>query len=117
MALAPQNLSVGYRLTQRFGIDYKHQALSTTEAPAVFTDRVRAALVARFGEDAVCGLKVEFVEAGASSLDYLVLADLDGSVARDYEAAKRVIQTAFVDTCNEKGWEIPFTQVTLHQAG
>ena len=116
LALAPQNLSQGFRLTQRFGIDYKHQAISTTEAPKVFTDRIRARLAGRFGDDAVVGFKVEFVEAGASSLDYLVLADMSGDVARDYEAIKRVIQSAFVDTCNDRGWEIPFTQVTLHQA-
>ena len=116
LALAPQNLSAGFRLTQRFGIDYKYQAISTTEVPEVFTARIRERLEERWGAEAVVGVKVEFVEAGASSLDYLVLADMDGSAARDYEAIKRVIQKAFVDTCNDRGWEIPFTQLTLHQA-
>jgi len=116
LELFPMNLSSGFRLTVRFGIDYAHQAIATTEVPSILTERVRAGLDERFGAEALRALKAEFIEAGASSLDYAVIADVDGSAAADYDALQRAIQQACVDTCNDEGWVIPFTQVTLHQA-
>jgi hypothetical protein len=29
---------------------------------------------------------------------------------------RHAIQRILVDACNDNGWEIPFTQITLHQA-
>ena len=116
LAQAPENLSKGFRISVTFGIDYDHQAICTTEVPTKLTARVRAALEERFGADALVGLKVEFQTAGASSLDYAILADLDGSLAKDYDAVPRLIQRTCVEVCNDEGWVIPFTQVTLHQA-
>ena len=45
-----------------------------------------------------------------------VPASLRGAAARDYDRLQRAISRVLVDTCNEQGWVIPFTQVTLHQA-
>jgi hypothetical protein len=59
---------------------------------------------------------VEFKEAGASSLDHYVRVDLDGSAAFDYQAQNRDLARFCVDVCNERGWRIPFTQLTLHVA-
>jgi len=116
LALAPENLSHGFRVNVTFGIDYRHQAICTTEVPKKLHARVRAALVERHGAEALRALKVDFLSAGSSSLDYAILADVDGSLARAYEELPRTIQRVCVDTCNDEGWVIPFTQLTLHQA-
>jgi hypothetical protein len=64
----------------------------------------------------VRSIKVEFQSAGTSSLDYVVLADFDGSLGSRYNFIKRRIQSICVDVCNDNGWVIPFTQITVHQA-
>lgn len=116
LELSPKNLSSGFRLQVRFGIDYGHQAICTTEVPEILAARVRAGLAEQFGAELQQAIKVEFLEAGASSLDYAVIADMSGEAAPHSEAIPRAIQRICVDTCNDEGWVIPFTQVTLHQA-
>ena len=116
LGLAPRNLSTGFRLTVRFGIDYAHQGICTTEVPQKLHRSIEAGLQGRFGEDTLQALRVDFLEAGSSSLDYAVIADAKGSAAPQYEALQREIQRLCVDTCNAEGWVIPFTQITLHQA-
>ena len=49
-------------------------------------------------------------------MDFAVLADFDGSLAPRYRFLRRMIQRVCVDVCTEYGWEIPFTQITVHQA-
>jgi hypothetical protein len=61
-------------------------------------------------------LNVEFASAGASSLDFVVLADMAGSMDSRYQFLQRRIQRICVDVCNERGYGIPFTQITVHQA-
>jgi len=117
LELAPENLAPGFRVRSIFGIDYAHQAICTTEVPAVFREAVHAALVTEFGADAVRAVVVEFNEAGSSSLDCLVKADLTHVAAPRYRYIPRLMQSTCVDVCNERGWRIPFTQVTLHRAG
>jgi hypothetical protein len=34
----------------------------------------------------------------------------------DYQRLQRLVQKTCVETCNDNGWVIPFTQVTLHMA-
>ncbi|MFT5051675.1 MAG: hypothetical protein ACI8QZ_003095 [Chlamydiales bacterium] len=116
LGLAPRNLSRGFRVSQRFGVDYQHRTIATTEVPRILTENVRAGLEEQFGSGNVRRLKVDFLEAAASSLDYSVLADMGGFVARDYEAISRAIQRLCVETCNEMEWTIPFKQVMLHRA-
>ncbi len=116
LSLSPQNLSHGFRVTSTFGIDYAHQAECTTSIPDIFTKALTTAFLKEFGRDAVRSIKAEFASASASSLDYEILADFDGSVAQKYNPIKRRIQSVCVDVCNENGWNIPFTQITVHQA-
>jgi|TARA_B110000037_G_scaffold223188_1_gene303513 hypothetical protein len=116
LALAPLNLSHGFRVNAAFGIDYKHQPECTTKVPGIFQNELNTILLKEFGKDAIRSIKVEFASAAASSLDYEILADFDGSVAHKYNTLRRRIQSVCVDTCNANGWEIPFTQITVHQA-
>lgn len=112
----PENLSRGFRITCTFGVDYGHQAESTSEIPKILADAITSALVADFGREEVHSVKVEFSSAAASSLDYEILADFDGVLAHRYNFIRRKIQRLCVDTCNTHGWIIPFTQITVHQA-
>jgi len=66
--------------------------------------------------DSLVSSSVEFQTAGASSLDLFVRVDLDGANAIDLEGQKRLLASFCVDVCNEQGWSIPFSQLTLHVA-
>ena len=61
-------------------------------------------------------LRVEFERANTSSLDLVVIADFDGALADLYNRLRRSIQRWCVEACTANHWEIPFTQMTLHQA-
>lgn len=116
LSLAPENLSKGFRVSVTFGIDYAHQAICTTEVPEIFAREVHRALASQIDHEQIKSVQAEFASAGASSLDYAILADFDGEAARRYNQIHRAIQKACVDVCNEQGWIIPFTQITVHQA-
>ena len=95
---------------------YNLQKESVTTIP----EQLRAFIEQRTSESEYAGkllnLRVEFERANTSSLDIVVIADFDGSVADLYNRLRRTLQSWCVAACNEYGWEIPFTQITLHQA-
>ena len=119
VALSPENLSRSFRVRSVFGIDYEHQEICTTEVPELLREHISNGLLESSflkDPDDLVHLAVEFSNAGASSLDYTVLADFRGTIAQNYNKIQRLIAKLCVDACNEHGWVIPFTQVTLHQA-
>ena len=65
-------------------------------------------------KDDIEHLLVSFKEAGASSLDYQIYIVLKGRAANAFFKAQRLVQQACVETCNQEGWVIPFTQITVH---
>ena len=112
-----RNLSKdGFGVAATFGIDYLHQEICLEKVPDVLRD----AIVARFDKaglkDAIKEITVEFKQAGASSLDYQVYIILNGTAAKAYFKAQRLVQQGCVDACNREGWIIPFTQITVHNA-
>jgi len=58
---------------------------------------------------------VFFTKAEDGSVAMVEIADFDGELADLYNRLRRAIQRWCVEACNEYHWEIPFTQVTLHQ--
>ncbi|GAB6057412.1 hypothetical protein [Desulfonatronum parangueonense] len=112
---SPRNLSRnGFGFAVTFGIDYQHQAICLDEVPQVFDAAVTEALQRSF-EESVESVFVDFTAAGSSSLDYLIYVMMNGSAAGSYWAVGRTIQKACVQVCNERGWVIPFNQLTVHQ--
>ena len=112
-----RNLSrEGFGVACTFGIDYQHQAICLDTVPK----RFREAIIARFEQvglkDDIVDILVEFKEAGASSLDYQIYLIVNGRAANAYFRAQRMVQQACVDACNQEGWVIPFTQITVHAA-
>ena len=111
-----EKISDGYRVDIQFGLDYRDQAGITTTMREILQSRVEEMWRASRWSESFLGAAVEFKEAGASSLDYYVRVDLDGSSAFDIQAQARDLARCCVDVCNEQGWGIPFTQLTLHVA-
>lgn len=110
----PKNISKGFRINVTFGIDYKYQEVCTTEIPSILQKTLYEGLINGGYEDTITHFKVEFKEAGDSSLDYEIMADFSGKVAKDYFLLIRTLQRLCIDTCNKYGWEIPFNQITVH---
>ncbi|WP_031385832.1 hypothetical protein [Desulfonatronum thiodismutans] len=115
LGASPRNLTRdGFGFAVTFGIDYQHQAICLEEVPEIFEAAVKDALKASFN-DGLESVLVDFKEAGASSLDYLIYVMMNGKAAGSYWAVGRIIQQSCVRVCNERGWIIPFTQLTVHQ--
>jgi small-conductance mechanosensitive channel len=114
LGLSPTNISQKFRLKVSFGIDYKHQAESTRSIPEKLGEVVRNKFAEAGYKDDIINIRVDFKAASASSLDFEILADFSGSVAQFYGKFSRDIQKFAVEACNQYGWEIPFTQLTIH---
>ncbi|OQY44992.1 MAG: hypothetical protein B6240_09455 [Desulfobacteraceae bacterium 4572_87] len=117
LAQSPTNLSNGYRLTSIFGLDYQHQRIVTEEIPKIIQEAVTVALAKAGYGNLMADIRVEFKEAGASSLDMAILAEFNGKAGSKYWVLERAIQRICVDVCNLNDWIIPFQQVSVHMAG
>lgn len=116
LGLSPRNLSQGsYGFPIVFGIDYQHQAICLDEVVPVFKGAIAEAIATSDVGEYVEDLIVDFKEAGASSLDYLVHVVMNGKAASSYWSLQRVVQQACVKACNQHNWGIPFAQLTIHQ--
>ncbi len=116
LASSPRNLSRNFRIKQTIGLTYALQKYSTTDIPTQLRDHVHDCLEKEGYSANLLDLRVEFEQAGNSSLDIVVIADFDGIEAEFYNRLERAIQRWCVDACTRYGWEIPFPQVTLHGA-
>ena len=117
LAQSPTNLSKGYRLTGTFGLDYRHQSIATGEIPKIIQEAVTVELAKAGHGNLMEHIRVEFKEAGASSLDMAILAEFNGNAGSKYWVLERAIQRICVDVCNLHDWVIPFQQVSVHMAG
>ncbi|MEL6478156.1 MAG: hypothetical protein AAFR17_12590 [Pseudomonadota bacterium] len=116
LAQTPINLSRGYRSEIVFGIGYAHQAEATGRVIEVMKRRVTELMIPFVGHAHVRSVGVEFLAAGASSLDYEVEVDLTGSAAHRFEDIERELARVLVQIATEEGWEIPFQQIVMHHA-
>lgn len=113
----PVNLSRGFRISVRIGIGYRHLPEATTTIPETLWVNLARELNALAGDhELVRSLKVEFAGAAASSLDFALIADFDGSLAARYDVLERAMHRVAVDCCREQGWELPFPQLVVHRA-
>ncbi|OQY49879.1 MAG: hypothetical protein B6240_02565, partial [Desulfobacteraceae bacterium 4572_87] len=113
LAQSPTNLSNGFRLSGIFGLDYRHQSIATGEIPKMIQEAVTVELAKAGHGNLMEHIRVEFKEAGASSLDMAILAEFNGKAGSQYW----VLERACVDVCNQHSWVIPFQQVSVHMAG
>jgi len=113
---SPANLSDGYRVEIRFGIDYQHQADATGIIRDKMEQGVRERLEALIGDpESVLKVTARVLRSGDSAIDYEIQADVTGEVAPRYEELQRSLATFMIDLANENDWKIPFRQIQLHQ--
>lgn len=111
----PINLSINnFGVSITFGMDYDHQSVITKKIPETLYQILEKELVKEeFGPHLVEFI-VQFKEAAASSLDLIIWAKFSGQAAEYYYAIGRALQRITVEACNQHGWGIPFTQITVH---
>ncbi len=115
LGLSPLNISMNFRLKTPFGISYDLQKKSTTEILETLKAYIQTQIEKEgYGED-LLNLRVEFQQAGGSSLDLVVITDFKGEIASLYRRLSRAIQRWCVDACTQNNWEIPFPQLTVHK--
>lgn len=117
LSLSPTNLSQGFAQAITFGIDYQHQGLDYNEVGAAFAAHCRRKLEEFLPAEEILATFSAFQEAGASSLDYIVVAKVSGFAQNKRPNIGRALSQGCLDACNENEWGIPFPQLTIHQAG
>ena len=103
------------RITSVFGVDYNLQSISLSEVPKKMQAAVQHHLETMELDTDDIDTKVEFRAAGSSSLDYLVIVNINSIAAKHYFRIQRYIQQACVQVCNQEGWGIPFPQITINK--
>jgi len=83
------------------------------QIPAIMTERVKEAIIAEGWGEYIVNISSVFKTANSSSLDFEVICDFSGEGARYYRGFQRVLNSCFVETATENGWDIPFNTVTL----
>ncbi len=110
----PLNISKSFRISVVFGIDYQYQNIATGEIPDKLKEYLQSQLMNEGYGEHVISLIVEFKEMGDSSLDYDILVDFSGRVAKDYYKLSRVIQKIAMNAAGKYHWEIPYTTFTIN---
>ena len=106
-----ENLSYGFSITIKCGIDYKFQALVTTE----IENKIRRYFEERWAQfSGLLNTEICFHDAGSNSLNYSIRMDFEGRLAQDRIKLEREMQRSFVDACNLYNLNIPFPQMTIH---
>ena len=113
--MKPRNISSGFALVVKFGLDYAEQARICEELPELFQADVEKHIAdLQEQKPPVFDLiKVQFSDAGASSLNLILIAMVNGTYAQDYFSLQRRLNNIMVQTCNENNLVIPFNQMTL----
>lgn len=99
-----------------FGFDYSLQSISLTDIPNKISEAIRQAFKKSGFENQLENLLVELSVASSSSLDYIIFATMQKSVAKDFYKLERLIQQTCIAVSNEQQWTIPFPQLTVHSS-
>ncbi len=115
LTLKPKNLSSGFTLLINFGLDYGVQSRICHELPDLFLSALeKNTQDLQDSKPPVFDfLKVQFSDPGASSLNLIVIAGVNGTYGCDYYSLQRKINNIMVQVCNENDLIIPFNQMTL----
>lgn len=117
-AMQPKNLSQGFSIEIHFGVDYQHQKIIFSEIIPAFKAEVEKRLLQEYpqAKQSLRRYSVEFLGAGASSLDIRVFLKINGEMASLKLAMTRSVQSYLVEVCNQNNYVIPFNQLTVHMA-
>ena len=113
----PSNLSEdGFSVYITFGVSYDLQAKLIDDVLPTLTSWLKQQMAISEYHEHHHFIKVEIDKAATSSLDFKIIAAFDGAVADKYFQVQRYIQKLCIQACTQEGWEIPFQQITVHQA-
>ncbi|MDD2465460.1 MAG: hypothetical protein PHI97_15795 [Desulfobulbus sp.] len=117
LSLSPANLSTNFFIRVVFGLSYDLQKEITTTVLVKLNAYIQQKFEENgFAEDCL-SLSVDFLQAGASSLDVVIFANMKGDQAPSIGKIERSISRWCVECCNQNNWEIPFPQMTVHLPG
>lgn len=116
LGLHPRVLSKGFRLSETFGIDYRHQRHLLTEIVPKLRRFIEDGLSELMLADGDISVAVEVKAAASSSLELVILCDCGGAAAPLYERLRRLIHRLCIEACNTFDWTIPFNQMVVHVA-
>ncbi|MEM1138413.1 MAG: hypothetical protein AAGH45_00910 [Pseudomonadota bacterium] len=112
----PKNLSLGFRATISFGLDYRHQADAVSTIPQTLRAHLKERLPTIIDPRWIRMVDAVFVSAGESALEYDLEGDFTGEAAPRYEDIKEALAKFAVECSESQGWSIPFPQLTVHSA-
>jgi hypothetical protein len=95
VGLNPRRLSEGFRIVSTFGIDYRHQAIATTEVPERMREQLEQGLLDLIAREHIKSVAIYFQLAAASSLDYEIHVDLTGEAAPHAQLLRHAIQPSW----------------------
>lgn len=115
-SLQPKNLTEGFCVDFPFGFDYQHQKILFEQVIPAIQSHIDQRVVEDYPQVKQCLKKgsVEFLQAGAHSLDIRVFYKFSGEIAQLKPALIRSMQKYVVEVCNAQGFVIPFNQMTVH---
>ncbi len=115
LSQSPLNLSINFRIKTLFGVSYDLQSISTNTLLETMDAYIKSQVEAEGYTNSLLNLRVEFAQAGGSSLDLVIITDFKGEMAPLYNRLSRAIQRWCTDACSQNNWDIPFPQLTVHK--
>jgi hypothetical protein len=110
----PRNLSrAGFVAVTKFGVGYALQQ-DLHRVQEQLKQHVETKLRAHPLGNHIQEFSLDFDAAGASSLDFILVARFAGAAAESYFPAQRLLQRLALEACNELGWDIPYQTLTVH---
>ena len=104
-----------FGVSNTFGIDYQHQAISIDQVPKLLRDAIHQAFEQSDLADFIKDVLVELQEANSSSLDYWLFINCDSKAAKSYLRIQRIVQSACIEVCTRESLNIPFPHLSIVQ--
>ncbi len=115
LAMAPTNLSGGFRLESHFRLALTHRNGATTALPDQLATGLRTRLAATsWGLKA---LQVCYRRTLPSFLELTILADFPGGCAKDHPLIRMALEQFCLETAQEWGWELPTHRMAVQVQG
>lgn len=109
------NLTRGgtFSVTGAFRLDYKYQSICLNLVPETLQAAISDSLSHTDLATMVVDVNVELEQAAESSIDYWLLVTVQSKAANSYLRIRRLMQSACIQTCAEKNWEIPYPHIVV----